>query len=273
MAWTETCKIDFRKQIEHKKTQGMPVRQALKVLSEESGIAINTLSCWLYPREKQSVVNFHHTPTTQNDSVNSFIANNSQYTPVAEEVNENPYNDSIESAEIQTGKNTKIAHVSHNSGENEWYTPNEIIKSVYGVMGKIDLDPASCETANKVVQACKFYTKEDNGLHQEWFGRIFLNPPYSQPLIRQFSDKLCEVIDASEIKEAIVLVNNATETTWFQNMAQRASAICFVNKRIKFLNLEGRSGAPLQGQSILYFGENRGFIDIFQSIGVVLQHV
>lgn len=52
MAWTETCKIDFRKQIEHKKAEGMSVRKALKVLSEESGISIDTLDNWLYERQR-----------------------------------------------------------------------------------------------------------------------------------------------------------------------------------------------------------------------------
>jgi hypothetical protein len=52
MAWTETCKIDFNKQVEHKKAEGMPVREALKVLSEESGIPIGTLSNWFYERQR-----------------------------------------------------------------------------------------------------------------------------------------------------------------------------------------------------------------------------
>lgn len=55
MAWTDSCKIDFVKQIEHKQEQGVSVRQSLRILSEESGISIHTLNRWLYPR-KQSVV-------------------------------------------------------------------------------------------------------------------------------------------------------------------------------------------------------------------------
>lgn len=51
MAWTETCKIDFRNQIDHKtQKEGISVREALRVLSEESGIPIGTLVNWKYER-------------------------------------------------------------------------------------------------------------------------------------------------------------------------------------------------------------------------------
>lgn len=56
MAWTEVCKMDFAKQIEHKKSQGISVRQALKMLSEESGIPIGTLTNWLYPDSRQKAI-------------------------------------------------------------------------------------------------------------------------------------------------------------------------------------------------------------------------
>lgn len=166
-------------------------------------------------------------------------------------------------------------HVGENSGNNEWYTPQEFIDAAVETMGGIDLDPASSEIANQRVGADTFYTEQDDGLNSLWFGRVWMNPPYAQPLIQHFSDKMCSSVENAEIEQAVVLVNNATETTWFQNMARIASAICFINKRIKFIDTDGNpGGAPLQGQAILYFGDN---IDLFSEahskFGFMVRHV
>lgn len=52
MAWTDSCKLDFTKQVEHRKSQGISVKDALEVLSEESGISKGTLKNWLYPESQ-----------------------------------------------------------------------------------------------------------------------------------------------------------------------------------------------------------------------------
>lgn len=147
-------------------------------------------------------------------------------------------------------------HIAYSSGNNEWYTPSEYIESARIIMGSIDLDPASSELANTIVKATSYFTRETNGLNKAWQGKIWLNPPYSTDLIPLFIEKLVSEYDNENIKEAIVLVNNATETKWFQSLASIASAICFTFGRIKYWCPEGTFGAPLQGQALIYIGNN-----------------
>ena len=150
----------------------------------------------------------------------------------------------------------KHVHVAQNSGENEWYTPSQFIESARAVMGSIDTDPASSDIANKVVGASEYFTKEMDGLFRKWRGNVWMNPPYAQPLIGQFAEAISQKLESGEIDQAIILVNNATETQWFQRMAGVASAVCFPKSRIKFLDPSGKPGAPLQGQAIIYFGNH-----------------
>lgn len=158
------------------------------------------------------------------------------------------------------------AHVAHNSGNNEWYTPTQFIDAAREVMGSIDVDPASSEIANRTVGATTYYTMETNGLTQSWTGNVWMNPPYAQPLINEFAEAITAKSASGETAQGIVLVNNATETAWFQRMMDEATAICFPRSRIRFVDLEGKpSGAPLQGQAFLYFGEN--FIEFGRVFG------
>lgn len=164
-------------------------------------------------------------------------------------------------------------HVTNNSGENEWYTPSEYIEAARQVMGSIDLDPASSKTANKIVKAKKFYTLDDDGLSKKWIGNVWLNPPYASGLVEQFTRKLFEEWINGRTKSAVVLLNNATETQWFQSLLVECSAICFIAGRIKFLDatLEPKK-TPLQGQAAVYFGKDRdGFARAFAELGCCME--
>lgn len=156
--------------------------------------------------------------------------------------------------------------VSYNSGNTEWYTPAGYIELAREVMGCIDIDPASSEIANKVVGAKGYYTIETDGLSNGWFGKVWLNPPYSVELIPKFTEKLLDGL--LNIEEAIVLVNNVTETEWFNKLVSSSSGVCFPKGRVKFRMPDGTTGAPLQGQALPYFGGNSGrFVEIFRRKG------
>ena len=166
----------------------------------------------------------------------------------------------------------KKPHVANNSGENEWYTPPKYTEAAKRVMGGIDLDPASNSVANEFVKADAFYTKEDDGLTKPWYGRVWLNPPYAQPLIAQFAEAVVGKFSSAEFEQAVVLVNNATDTKWLQSMMKACSAACFLEGRIRYLDKTGEpKNSPIQGQVALYFGEDiQRFTDEFGAFGVVM---
>jgi ParB family chromosome partitioning protein len=148
------------------------------------------------------------------------------------------------------------------TGENEWYTPAEFIEMARRTMGAIDLDPASSATAQKVVQAERFFSQADNGLEQEWAGRVWLNPPYAQPAIAQFADKMVREWASGRLAAAVMLTHNYTDTAWFQQLAHAATAICFTRGRVRFISPDGELASPTQGQAFFYFGAD---LDLFQS--------
>jgi phage N-6-adenine-methyltransferase len=162
------------------------------------------------------------------------------------------------------------SHVSLNSGENEWYTPPEYIEAAREAMGSIDLDPASCEVAQANVKARRHFTIDDNGLDKKWSGNVWLNPPYSKETIGLFAEKV--VIESSRVNQAIVLVNNATDTAWFHRLASVASAACFMKGRIRFLDKTGfPANTPVQGQVAVYVGTGvEEFRKAFCRFGVVM---
>lgn len=164
-----------------------------------------------------------------------------------------------------------LPHVANNSGDNEWYTPPEHIAAARVVLGCIDLDPASHAEANEVVRAEKFYTAEDDGLAQEWAGRVWMNPPYAGDLIGKFVEKLAQEVEGGSVPEAIVLVNNATETRWFARLAGVAAFLCFPTGRVQFWHPRKES-VPLQGQCFAYIGQNGSlFCEVFEKFGIIVE--
>lgn len=149
----------------------------------------------------------------------------------------------------------RIPVVAHNSGDFEWYSPPQWVEAARRVMGGVDLDPASTEVANQVIQAERFYTAEEDGLTRPWAGRVWMNPPYMQPAVDRFCARLAREVAAGSVAEACVLVNNATETAWFQTLVAEAAAICFPRGRTKYWHPD-KETAPLQGQAIVYLGTN-----------------
>lgn len=152
---------------------------------------------------------------------------------------------------------------------NEWYTPDRYLTAARLVLGGIDLDPASCEEANRTVGATTFYTKDDDGLAQQWHGRVWLNPPYGR-LAGDFVARLVDEHAAGNVTSAVILINaHCTDTRWFQPLWDHM--LCFTDHRIDFsAGTDDRSGST-HGSVFAYLGPDRRlFADTFAQFGATV---
>lgn len=150
----------------------------------------------------------------------------------------------------------------------EWYLTKKYVDAVREVLGKIDLDPASCAKANQVIRAADYFSKRDDGLRRMWRGRVYVNPPYNETLI--WCQKLLAEYDANRVTAAILLVNANTETDWFQPLLSHW--VCFTSERIPFWTPGGGVSRPLSGNAFVYLGkEQTKFRDRFLEFGAVVK--
>lgn len=133
----------------------------------------------------------------------------------------------------------------------EWYTPIEIIRS----LGDFDLDP--CAPVNPLWKTARImYNKNDDGLSKEWQGRVWLNPPYSRPLIEHFVRRM------AEHGNGIALLLNRCDNVMFHDIIfPTATAMKFLRKRIKFYRADGTQGnSPGCGSVLIAWGEENADI-------------
>jgi hypothetical protein len=164
------------------------------------------------------------------------------------------------------------------SETSEWYTPAEYIESVKAVFGgEIDLDPASCATANVTVGAVEFFTEKDRGDTRDWHGRVFLNPPYGLDKRESRAGKFClkaiAEFQARRVSECIILVNSVHAQNWQRPLYD--FPICFVDHRIAFADAEGEINPnPTFMNMFVYLGPHKKvFAREFAKHGYVLERV
>lgn len=128
----------------------------------------------------------------------------------------------------------------------EWYTPQWIID----LLGPFDIDP--CAPVNKPFEIAPVsYTKDDDGLLQEWPQNavVWLNPPYSRLLLRQFCEKM-----ARHGNGIAILVNRQDNLLWQEVIFPSATSMIFMRHRVRFLRPDGSSGSPFFGSCLVAWG-------------------
>lgn len=160
----------------------------------------------------------------------------------------------------------------------EWYTPKKYLDAVHEVLGGVDLDPASNKQANENVRAVEFFTADQDGLEQDWWGRVFLNPPYGKSeehgsLAGAFCNKAMAEYESGNVQGCIVLVNSLHSQNW--QAALYDYTVCFVDHRIQFISGDGEENKNPTFQNIfVYMGDNNElFAKAFSKFGYVMRKV
>lgn len=158
-----------------------------------------------------------------------------------------------------THKNMGV-HFSRES--DEWTTPAHVVKRVEeALLGGIDLDPAA--EAARGISAARYYTIEENGFEQEWIGRVFLNPPYSE--IEKWVAKLLSEYRAGRSSAAVLLVPGRSDTQWFSSLDDYPR--CNIRGWLKFGNADNSVPFP---SVAFYLGANvDAFVRAFEDLGEV----
>lgn len=165
---------------------------------------------------------------------------------------------------MQGNARTGFSHESSVNESVEWYTPPEVFEAMGATF---DLDPCSPGKGLSHVPAEKHYTVVDDGLAQPWEGFVFMNPPYGRetPI---WMRKL------AEHGNGIALVFARTDVRWFQESAEKASAITFISGRVRFYKGDkvSRGGTPGAGSCLMGFGDYAAEVLANADLGFTVTH-
>lgn len=158
--------------------------------------------------------------------------------------------------------NTKL-HFS--SVSDDWATPQWLFDALNKNF-KFTLDP--CATKENA-KCKKFFTKETNGLDQDWSkDRAFVNPPYGR-VLKHWVEKAAKTYDNCGF--VVLLVPSRTDTSWWHKWIVPYARIIYLNGRLSFVTngvvQKGSHAAPFPSALAIYDGPHRAMLKTIRARG------
>lgn len=189
---------------------------------------------------------------------------------------------------VQTWGDIKMSNTQLSSKTDQWGTPAYILEKVRNTLITIDIDPASCHAANKLVMAKKYFSKDNSGLSVKFWSykpvSVFINPPSGKlngvRKPKLFWEKLIEHQERKLLKEGIFLGFSLEQLAILQDCYKNPLdfTVCFPRKRIKFINLldPEQKDRPTHSNFICYIHGTRDnrdkFYKEFHDLGHIIGH-
>ena len=122
----------------------------------------------------------------------------------------------------------------------EWATPQDFFDKLDEEF-HFDLDV--CATPENA-KCEKYFTKDDDGLSQQWGGVVYCNPPYGREIGKWV--KKCSEYEG----ESVMLLPARTDTRWFHDYIYGKAEIRFIKGRLKFN--DGKNPAPFPSMVVVF---------------------
>ncbi len=154
---------------------------------------------------------------------------------------------------------------------NSWETPWWLVCAVAKRMGfeEFDLDPAATWRTSK---GRRYFDETQDGLAQDWHGRVFLNPPWGKyeakckvncskkvcerrghhllkdfPGIGAWAEKMVAESRAGLVDLAVgVMPSNNSDAAWFHQLVPACSRLIFLRGRVPF----ELDGVPMRNNAV-----------------------
>lgn len=133
--------------------------------------------------------------------------------------------------------------VMFSSKTDEWETPQDLFDRLND---KYHFTLDVCATPENA-KCPQYFTKQQDGLKQEWIGICWMNPPYG----RQIGEWVKKAYESSRGGGVIVvcLLPARTDTRWFHNYCTKGE-ITFLRGRLKFG--QQKNSAPFPSMIVVF---------------------
>ena len=133
------------------------------------------------------------------------------------------------------------------SKDDSWETPPSLF-NILDMEFNFTLDPCCTK---RTAKCKKFFTKEEDGLIQDWSKDIvFVNPPYGREIGKWVEKSYNETKKGAKV---VMLIPSRTDTKWFHDFIYNKAEIRFLKGRIRFLqNKKELNAAPFPTMLIIF---------------------
>lgn len=144
--------------------------------------------------------------------------------------------------------------VMFSSKTDDWETPQDLFDKLDQEF-EFNLDVCATRDNRK----CRnFYTKELDGLKQDWHGVCWMNPPYGREIGKWVQKAYEESLRGSTV---VCLLPSRTDTRWWHDYCMKGE-VRFIKGRLKFGN--SKNSAPFPSAIVIFRGDSKSFKEVHQ---------